>query len=352
MPIILPCKQYLGFDDRKMMLIGIPLLSMAIPILLNFKVNTDHSYWGHLVPESAVYVIGFWMTFRYIIIAFHKAFPDIKEAKKRIKFSLLSIFLAAPLVKFLLEFVTDQIMNFCQLEEHAMPEYLQLLLNIYIPSGLIVALYEAMFYFTKYKESIVEKEKLEKIHIQTQLDNLRNQINPHFLFNSLNTLMNLIPSDPDIAMNYLSKLSKFYRYSVSAKEEMIVPLSKEIECAELYAELVEVRFRDGIHFTFPDNMDINQSVLPMTLQLLIENAVKHNIVSKSKPLNIKIEVDNAAGYVSVINNVQKKMEAISSTGMGLKNIQDRYSYFTKKEMICEKTEDYFKVSIPLLTQAI
>ena len=162
MPIILPCKQYLGFDDRKMMLIGIPLLSMAIPILLNFKVNTDHSYWGHLVPESAVYVIGFWMTFRYIIIAFHKAFPDIKEAKKRIKFSLLSIFLAAPLVKFLLEFVTDQIMNFCQLEEHAMPEYLQLLLNIYIPSGLIVALYEAMYYFTKYKESIVEKEKLEK----------------------------------------------------------------------------------------------------------------------------------------------------------------------------------------------
>jgi sensor histidine kinase YesM len=330
------------------MLIGIPLLTLAMPILLNFTYEDHQSYWLHQVPESMIYVTGFWMAFRFLIIYLHKKYPEYSQATERVKIEILAILIAAPLLKFILEGISHIILFYCSIEDHQMPGHLEILLNIYIPSGLIASLYEAFYYFKKYKESVIEKEKLEKVHVQSQLDNLRNQINPHFLFNSLNTLMNLIPTDPDSAMDYLSKLSKFYRYTVNAKEEMKSPLAKELDSAKLYADLLKVRFRDGISFDFPEVHIIDHYLLPMSLQLLIENAVKHNIVSKSKPLNVTIAIDESKEYVTVTNNLQKKIEVVSSTGMGLKNIHDRYSYFTDREMKCEKTDDSFVVSLPLL----
>lgn len=346
--MIRTCEVYLGFDDRRLMLIGIPFLTLAMPVLLNFTYQDHHSYWLHQVPESLVYVVGFWLTFRFMIIYLHKIYPNYAQAKQRVKAEILVILLGAPILKYILEGITHIVLYYCEIADHEMPGHLETLLNIYIPSGLIVSLYEAIYYFTKYKESVIEREKLQKIHIQSQLDNLRNQINPHFLFNSLNTLMNLIPTDPDNAMDYLSKLSKFYRYTVNAKEEMKTPLSKELESARLYADLLKVRFRDGITFDFPEVTNHDHALLPMSLQLLIENAVKHNIVSTSAPLHVKLTIEESHGYITVVNNLQKKIEAVSSTGMGLKNIHDRYSYFTNREMLCEKSARAFKVSLPLL----
>jgi sensor histidine kinase YesM len=292
--------------------------------------------------------MGFWFFFRFVIIALHKKYPAISEAAKRVSLQIIIVILTAPILKGVLEIISIGVLRFCSVTDHDNPDFLQSLLSIYLPAGLIIALYEAFYYFSKYKESLVEREKLENMHIQNQLDNLRNQINPHFLFNSLNTLMNLIPTDPNSAMDYLSKLSKFYRYSVGSNEDKIIPLSKELECAELYAELLKVRFRNGIHFSFPTNYSSAHFILPMSLQLLIENSVKHNIVSKSQPLNIKITIDNENEYIEVINNIQKKMESVSSTGMGLRNIKERFAYFTDKEIKCEIINNEFRVSLPLL----
>lgn len=348
MSLIKPCVQYLGFDDRWLIRLGVPLLAIPMPIMLNLNYSGWQEYWFHFVPESMIFVIGFWFFYRNVIIYLHKLFPTLKQAPKRVSYEVLIIIFSAPIIKAVLSGLTYWILKFCHLDDTEMPSHLQALLNIYLPSGLIVALYEAMYYFSKYKESILEKEKLEKIHIQAQLDNLRNQINPHFLFNSLNTLMNLIPTDQDAAMNYLDKLSKFYRYSVGIKEEVKVPINQEIECAQLYAELLSVRFREGIEYSFPNEINSGNLLLPLSLQLLIENAVKHNIVSRSQPLKIDVSLTAHEGYITVSNNLQKKIEAVNSTGMGLKNISDRYAYFTDKEILCEKAGDTFKISLPLL----
>lgn len=346
------CVQYLGFDDRWLIRIGIPLFSLTLPILLNFDLSDKHSYWTHHVPISFIHVIGFWAFYRYLFIYLHRRFPKDSETKKRLGLEIGLIFLTAPLLYLFFEVIILNVLRLCHDHFESQPGLLLNLLVIYLPSALILAIYEANYFFAKYKESLVERENLQKIHVQTQLDNLRNQINPHFLFNSLNTLMNLIPTDPNAAMDYLSKLSRFYRGAVGNKEDTTISLQKEIENARLFADLLEVRFNSGLKILFPENVDSLPStrdyLLPMSLQLLIENAVKHNIVSKSQPLTITIAINQELSYITVINNLQSKIESVKSTGMGLNNIKERYSYFTDKEVICSNDNNIFQVSLPIL----
>jgi len=348
MGLLKPSVDILGFDDRWLMRIGIPVMSSIMPIMLSLKYSGIFEYWFHFVPESFIFVTSFWIFYRTMLIKLHQRFPDVKDAPKRVGLEVLFILLSAPIIKAILGICVSYLFHLCNINDDVLPSHLQALINIYVPSALIVALYEAGFYFFKYKESIIENERLEKVHAQTQLHNLRNQINPHFLFNSLNTLMNLIPIDQEHAMDYLSKLSKFYRYSVSAKDEMKVPLNKELASAQLYAELLGVRFKDALHNDLPTPTESTYFILPMSLQLLIENAVKHNIVSKSQALSINIDIDDQSKYITVTNNIQKKLEAVSSTGMGLKNIQERFAFFTDRKMICSHDVDEFRVSLPLL----
>jgi LytS/YehU family sensor histidine kinase len=194
----------------------------------------------------------------------------------------------------------------------------------------------------------LEKEQIQRAHIQGQLDNLRNQINPHFLFNSMNTLMNLIPADPERAMNYLSKLSKFYRYTVSNQEQSLVPLQTELDNVRIYSELLRERFHQGIQVRMPVQVEGNPTILPLCLQLLIENAVKHNIVASKKPLTIDIQIIQNGKYIKVKNNIQRKIQEVSSTGMGIKNIKNRVSFFTEDPLIITEDDEFFAVSVPLI----
>lgn len=348
MRFLKPCVDKLGFDDRWLMRLGIPIMSIIMPLMLNMPYDGPHEYICCYVPESFVYVVGFWIFYRSAILKLHQFFPDLKDALKRVLLEVLFIVISAPLIKSSLDFIVTTLFPHHSFHGELLPNNLQGLIKIYVPSALIVALYEALFYFYKYKSSIIENERLEKIHAQTQLHNLRNQINPHFLFNSLNTLMNLIPINQDHAIDYLSKLSKFYRYSVSAQDEMKVPLSKELESAQLYAQLLSVRFGEALTIRIGDHRGKEYFILPMSLQLLIENAVKHNIVSRSQPLSIDIQIDDQAQFITITNNIQKKLESVSSTGMGLKNIQERFTFFTDRKIICTHEDDQFRVSLPLL----
>jgi sensor histidine kinase YesM len=348
MGLLKPCVDKLGFDDRWLMRLGIPIMSIIMPAMLNMPFKGIHEYVTCHIPESFAFVIGFWVFYRTAILKLHGFFPNVKDAAKRVVLEVLFIAISAPFIKIFLGWLVSYFITIENFHGDLLPNNIQGLVKIYVPSALIVALYEALFYFYKYKASIIENERLEKVHAQTQLDNLRNQINPHFLFNSLNTLMNLIPINQEQAMDYLSKLSKFYRYSVSAQDEMKVPLSKELESAQLYAQLLSVRFKDALEIHIPTHTGKEYSILPMSLQLLIENAVKHNIVSKSQPLSITIHIDEQTQYITIINNIQKKLEAVSSTGMGLKNIQERFAFFTDRQIICSPDDDHFRISLPLL----
>ncbi len=342
MRLLEPCKEYIGFDDRKMIIIGIIVLStITHPIITDIPFIEFLSTPSEIITSIA-WTTVYWLVLRWAMIFLRKKFPHINETPKRLLFSTLTVLLIAPVI--------GQIVGhlcYVFLKPEFDLETPQRFVLIYILAFGILAIYEASFFFHQYKRAIIETEELKTAQIQSQLENLRNQISPHFLFNSLNTLMNLIPKDQDRAMSYLSKLSKFYRYTVSNQDESLVPISTEVENAMTFADLLHERFRDNITINIECTDAGGKMTLPLSLQLLIENAVKHNIVSKSKPLHINIYCGED-GYIHVENNLQLKIQAVSSTGSGLDNIKKRFAYFTDKSIVIKKTNGQYHISLPLI----
>ena len=178
------------------------------------------------------------------------------------------------------------------------------------------------------KESQLEAEKFKKISVEAQFEALRNQINPHFLFNSLNVLSTLVYKDQDLANDFIQQLSKVYRYLINNQSKKIISLTEELSFINSYIYLLNIRFKSNLKII--NNINGNTEryyIAPATLQLLIENAIKHNIVSYKKPLNIDIFSDD--NFIIVKNNLQKKKQSKqNNTRVGLKNIQKRYQLMT------------------------
>ena len=190
--------------------------------------------------------------------------------------------------------------------------------------------------------------KLQKDNLQSQFETLKNQVNPHFLFNSLNVLASLISVDPELAERFTGQLSKIYRYVLEYKSEDVVPLSTEMDFLESYVFLLDIRFKDKLKVNIKIPAEkLNMKIPPLSIQLLIENAIKHNIFSVKSPLIIDIIIDKM-DYLNVINNYQKREKQIESTGLGLKNITDRISYFTEKKPYFGIMGNKFVARIPLL----
>ena len=197
-------------------------------------------------------------------------------------------------------------------------------------------------------EANIKLIQLQKDNLQSQFEVLKQQVNPHFLFNSLNVLTSLIKVEPDLAEAFTEKLSKVYRYVLENKEKDMVPLSTELDFINAYIYLLNIRFMDKV---FVD-IDISKNkyeklILPMALQLIIENAIKHNTFSKQKPLKININVDQNS-FLVVENNLQVRESYVQSTGVGLTNIKSRYKLIVDKEPEFLKTELSFIVKIPLI----
>lgn len=189
---------------------------------------------------------------------------------------------------------------------------------------------------------------LQKENLQSQFDVLKQQVNPHFLFNSLNVLTSLIKLEPDLAEKFSEHLSKVYRYVLENKDNELVDLNTELVFLDAYIFLLNIRFVDKLHvnINIPDATR-NWQVIPLAMQLLIENAIKHNIMSKSNPLTIDIFVDKH-NFLNIVNNLQERPSQIVSTGVGLKNIQNRYLLLNNTEPVFEKTETHFIAKVPLV----
>lgn len=190
--------------------------------------------------------------------------------------------------------------------------------------------------------------KLQKDNLQSQFETLKNQVNPHFLFNSLNVLNSLISIDPELAEKFTGQLSKIYRYVLEHKSEDVVPLSTEMDFLESYVFLLDIRFKDKLKVNINVPADkLSMKIPPLTIQLLIENAIKHNIFSIKTPLIIDVMVDDN-NFLNVINNYQKRERQIESTGLGLQNITDRIGYFTREKPSFGIKDNKFIARIPLL----
>lgn len=219
-------------------------------------------------------------------------------------------------------------------------------------SALIVAAEEVVYNFHELRRIDREKEELKKAHLQSQLDSLKTQVNPHFLFNSLNTLLSLIPAAPRRAEQFVIELSAVYRYLLQASEHQLTSLEKELQFAQSYFHLLKTRFEEGIRLELDIDPQYLEYQLPsLTLQLLLENAVKHNQVSASRPLTISLCTlqDAATGKacLTVQNNLQRKTQSLPSTQMGLNNIMSKFRLLNHEELIITDKDDHFTVTVPL-----
>ena len=191
------------------------------------------------------------------------------------------------------------------------------------------------------KQEIVAKTETAKF------ESLKSQLDPHFLFNSLNVLTSLIGENPYQAEKFTTKLSKVYRYVLEQRNKVLIPLMQEIKFANTYMELLGMRFEDAVRFDIPSSVsDDNLKIVPLSLQLLLENALKHNVVSSSKPLTVRIYEQGS--YLIIENNINPKEAIGKGTRVGLRNIADRYGLISDKNVIIENDHKIFKVSIPLL----
>jgi len=215
----------------------------------------------------------------------------------------------------------------------------------------IVSVFYIIYFYNRYQKNRIKEQKIIAGTASAQFDALKNQLDPHFLFNSLNVLTSLIDENPDAAQNFTTSLSKVYRYVLEQKNKGLISVDEELKFARTYVRLLKMRFEDSIVFEIPDNAsNAEAKVVPLSLQLLLENAVKHNIVNSSNPL--KIRIFERDGHLVVENVLQPKEVLKNSTGVGLANIKQRYSLLSNRQVKINKTALHFSVAIPMLTKQV
>jgi sensor histidine kinase YesM len=221
------------------------------------------------------------------------------------------------------------------------------IISEYIIFIIVASIIYAISFFKAWRAEVEESEKVKREALALQYKVLQDQINPHFLFNSLNVLGSLIDIDVSKAKEFNRELSKFYRDVLHFKDLDIVTLKEEIDFVKKYIYLQQIRFGEALQVDIIANPKVDGKVIPLSLQALVENAIKHNEISKANPLKIVIAISDEYELI-VENNLQAKKLLEETSKTGLKNLAGRYQYLTGKEMIITNNEKYFRVSLPLI----
>jgi hypothetical protein len=274
----------------------------------------------------------------------------VKETNKRVWIGIFATIIYTSIAVLLIHYVQYIILFGHKIENFFTGTLIWIHLFAFVFSLGVAAFFHAKGFMDKWKSAMTQESTKQEIVAKTEtakFESLKNQLDPHFLFNSLNVLTSLIGENPAQAEKFTTKLSKVYRYVLEQRNKDLVPILEELNFAKTYMQLLEMRFEDAVKFNIPDNVsDKELKIVPLSLQLLLENAVKHNVVSSSKPLTISIyEEDN---YLIIENNVNPKEAIGKSTKVGLQNIADRYGLITQKGVKIENNNKTFKVSLPLL----
>lgn len=321
----------------------------GIPVVTYFM---THAYHGP-DPSWTDFASGFYHTFLIwnvdylILMAIRRRYPEVENTTRRIILSLILVFVGNTLLD---AFMCQSLYWVGLGDPYELSnlgiDKLGLMMMV---SFVIGTLYEAGYFFRKWKEQTVLTEQIKSQQLRSELSVLKNQISPHFLFNSLNTLVTLIHEDQERAAEFTEKLSQVYRYILQYKEEERVDLKTELDFTRAYYFLMKMRFEASLTIDFRiDPQYYSYGIAPLTLQMLVENAVKHNVVSTSKPLKVDIYIENGKSLI-VRNKIQRKRGVQDSTGTGLKNIRRRYEYLhTDRAMDVIETREHFMVALPLL----
>lgn len=336
-----------GFNDRNIMLAGIPIGAMISSLLL-FNERFIAGEWSFMLfcySISLTYTTLFWVSMRWVYMQARIHYPAVNDLGKRLMIVILSFIGIFVAVYTALDFLFRTVLS----PSHFVPiNPIFKFLTAFLLSALVITLYEALSFYILLQRSEAERAHLQRRNVESQLEGLRNQVNPHFLFNSLNTLVYLIPESPDKAVRFVQQLSKVYRYVLENRDNRLIPLREELDYLKSYTFLLKERFGDNLDVRFSglDNGELEYGqIVPLTLQMLFENAIKHNVISTQKPLCIEVRAEN--GVLAVRNNLQRKAQVMDSTGAGLENIRARYRMLANDDVQVIVSREYFTVLLPL-----
>ncbi len=319
---------------------GILVPTFFIPLELGSK---EH-FLSILVATLTSYVI--WEGSKLIQALILYFFPWEESISKHLVYEVASIFVFSSLMLII------GILTYSWLVSAVYITLGVVLQNIFVSfllALLFIAFNEGAFLFSKWKQSLLEQERLRQENLIAKVESLKKQLDPHFLFNSLSVLSGVVYKDPVLADHFITKLAQVYRYVLEHNEEKQVPLQKEISVVEAYCFLINVRFYNKVVLDVQLN-ETSAFVLPMSIQLLVENAVKHNRISENHPLKLRIWCSENTLWVE--NSLSGKEVRAESTGIGLKNLEARYKYVTGKSIIIEHDQLVFRVGLPLILEAL
>ena len=334
--------------------LGIGVIIFLIVILINFIYGAKIAFnneLGELFLYTMLYSVTLGYANQMVFVYLDKKFATERFSLKRMVVGFVSSFVVTLFIIFLLRIFTDVIIEGGTFEKYWANERLANYVFAVVMTFIVLLCFYTFYIYKAYSDSKVKEQKIIAGTASAQFESLKNQIDPHFLFNSLNVLSSLIEENPDNAQKFTTSLSKIYRYVLEQKDKELVSVAEELAFAKTYMNLLKMRFENSITYEIPANFDnLDAKVVPLSLQLLLENTIKHNVVSEQKPLHIKIYIEN--NYLIVENNLQKKEVLGDRKGVGLQNIVNRYRLISGRKMLIEESPTFFKVKIPILTKQI
>ena len=355
--------RYLGFNDRWLILLGIPVVSVLSNTLFGgFDPELTKNQMLITYACALFYTSVHWLLGRYLTLIFRRKFPQPAANAKRLILIMTYMAVGVVAIKLL---VIDWIESVYPTGK-TLPFLLQVAIA-YTMMMLVFGWYEWVYNFARFRRSELERERLAKNNMQTQLSVLRQQMNPHFLFNSLNTLASVIPENPARATRFTQRLAATYRRILEYRDRETVSLREELDCLTDYLFLLQTRFEEKLHFRYSlegrriDPCDTPSGggriplpphlaglqVVPLASQLLVENAVKHNVVSSERPLLIEVAI--TSDTLTVTNSLNRRRAGVSSTHWGQANLRSRYAALSDREVIISETDEAYTVRVPLFT---
>lgn len=331
--------------NKKILLLLIPIIGATISLLYFFNAHNVQEYTAVIILlQSILITSGIWLGCNTIVVFLWKKFPWEFYPVKHLLIEIVLILLYTNVFAY----TTYSILVSIGFINHK-SEVVDLYTDVFVTNLItffITSIHEAIFFYRQWKFNFSKSLQLEKEQLQAKFESLKNQIQPHFLFNSLNALSSLV-YDNVVARNYIQNLSEFLRYILVNREHELVTFEHELDFTKKYIEIQQARYGTNIHIEFRINSEVLSFVLPpLVLQTLVENCIKHNIISTEKPLYIQIE--SIQNILSVRNNLQKRVQA-NSTGQGLQNIIQRYAFVSQHKVCITESITDFIVEVPLIS---
>lgn len=341
-------KTLLGFDDRIIVLVGVLVNTHTVMAMYytDSFLNVDRTSYFIKWTGEFLLVLILWLVMRFLYLKLIKQYRGILNFKKR--WAIIPLFLLPYFGICLLHFNYVQPYfdwNYPEFEEPS--TFAQMVTGVII-FFLDISIYEGLHFFAEAKDNEIKQEQLRKEKLGAELNSLKNNLSPHFLYNSLNTLMFYIDSDPEAAKEYVICLSKLFKNFSENSERELISIRKELQAAELYGYLIKKRFQENLTINFEIcPLLYDKKIVPFSIQAAIEDAVAKNTITKSKPLTINIL--NNGEYIEVHNTNQPKITFNTYNSETIKNIINSYNIRSKKRVVVEEKPNNFVVRLPILT---